>query len=992
MNHYLTEGVGNPPSPVSIKRWLDAVCGQNTPMSLAFPDPGAEFEHVRKNRVLIAQYLNNRHNDANFQEGRLFVDSMLRFLASAALARAIEEKQSGDVSNWFREVAACAGVDLVPDYTLPEGDNLLERVEVGFRDLLVRDPRIGEAWDTVRRKSGMPAPSPLRVPADLVRRVRIRVLGATGTAPNDQGMVGSLDLEWLPEKGLDGVRWQRHPDSLLLPCDTAFQDTFDVSLKAVSDRLGQNWSGTVRWRLEFSGHRLPIVTGDSMGLALGIGLDLLWTNRSGDDTIAVTGALTPEGSTGAVGSIKAKLDAAAKDSNIRIVLLPDDLTGVDSAKIDEINRDRYRYKRIKTLYGDSSRVDSSNGDSFGVDLSGIEEYKRWNRVRDAVREKVFKENQNFEVLHRTLSLQKVSFDQDLFLPIPLMKEIPISKLEEMERQRRQRGEGEPGERETMRPPSLAWTEREMGREDRKFESPVDILSLFTSSWSGSDARRVLLGEPGGGKSTLVKWLCWKMAHPTEPLLVNGKSLLPIPIRLREWTTDRYRTMDLATFLEAQYRGLPDPPTKRMWQDWLELGELFLLVDGLDEADNEILKRVSEELSGEDAEGKKANNTGGKKANSCPALLTCRNFHRERIEEWKKRNTPIYGFTALDRARQRQYVTNYPACQYSVDELLAELEESKVSGMAGNPLLLSVLCYIADQQPGGGTLPATRTKVYDEAVSIMFNTMHESMRTDSAARANPAGTNADSEASNSAAPPYTVLLPVIKRELLEDLVLAVAKSDPQRLIFKAYSKPSASTDVDAVATDLCKRRFGQSGEVIASYMLELLPKYTRLLSTYQGESKSQGASESGYSVLHRSFQDFLTACALARQAGSPTPNVPYESDRANFVQTANWTALHWQRAYAAIDRAKGDAIENLNPLYRYIAFLDRRCWHPDWHETFLFLAGKMEDPALLLDLLCCPFDNPKINRDDIFCHRLALAAECLGEIDWKKMLGDETEPA
>jgi hypothetical protein len=97
------------------------------------------------------------------------------------------------------------------------------------------------------------------------------------------------------------------------------------------------------------------------------------------------------------------------------------------------------------------------------------------------------------------------------------------------------------------------------------------------------------------------------------------------------------------------------------------------------------------------------------------------------------------------------------------------------------------------------------------------------------------------------------------------------------------------------------------------------------------------------LLHLTFPEYLTACYLARlinDNGWVEPVVPF------------------------------DGKEQLIPAKN---FVDRKAWLPTWQEVILLLSGKLDDPVLLLEMLA---DDGK---DDIFRHRLALAALCLPEI-------------
>jgi HEAT repeat protein len=85
-------------------------------------------------------------------------------------------------------------------------------------------------------------------------------------------------------------------------------------------------------------------------------------------------------------------------------------------------------------------------------------------------------------------------------------------------------------------------------------------------------------------------------------------------------------------------------------------------------------------------------------------------------------------------------------------------------------------------------------------------------------------------------------------------------------------------------------------------------------------------------LHRTFHEYLTACWLARRINR----------------------RGWQES-------------GLDQL------LDRQCWLPSWQEVIALLAGKLDDPEPLLEILVAA------DHDDLFRHRLALAARALPEV-------------
>jgi HEAT repeat protein len=102
---------------------------------------------------------------------------------------------------------------------------------------------------------------------------------------------------------------------------------------------------------------------------------------------------------------------------------------------------------------------------------------------------------------------------------------------------------------------------------------------------------------------------------------------------------------------------------------------------------------------------------------------------------------------------------------------------------------------------------------------------------------------------------------------------------------------------------------------------------------------QGNPRQGFFFLHLTVHEFLAASALA-----------------NIVNKDGWET----------------PIQSTGNPVSIARLMDRKAWEPAWQEVFSFLAGKLTEPLPLLSLLI------DTNRDDLFRHRLALAAACLPE--------------
>ena len=103
---------------------------------------------------------------------------------------------------------------------------------------------------------------------------------------------------------------------------------------------------------------------------------------------------------------------------------------------------------------------------------------------------------------------------------------------------------------------------------------------------------------------------------------------------------------------------------------------------------------------------------------------------------------------------------------------------------------------------------------------------------------------------------------------------------------------------------------------------------------------RGDGEHGFFFFHLTIQEFLTASALAAH-----------------INTKGWTSSL---------RIAGNTV----PVSQLI---DKKSWDPRWYEVIVLLTGQLADPLPLLTVLT---DNKK---DDIFSHRLALAAQSLAEL-------------
>jgi NACHT domain/NACHT N-terminal Helical domain 1 len=105
----------------------------------------------------------------------------------------------------------------------------------------------------------------------------------------------------------------------------------------------------------------------------------------------------------------------------------------------------------------------------------------------------------------------------------------------------------------------------------------------------ANARTLLIGAPGSGKSTFLEWLQVKVAGAEEKLILGGRQAIPLLLRLRQLDTEALpssRDLVAQAIISADRASLmPIGWTERQLQD----GKILLMVDGLDEVEPTALE-------------------------------------------------------------------------------------------------------------------------------------------------------------------------------------------------------------------------------------------------------------------------------------------------------------------------------------------------------------------------------------------------------------------
>jgi NACHT domain len=229
-------------------------------------------------------------------------------------------------------------------------------------------------------------------------------------------------------------------------------------------------------------------------------------------------------------------------------------------------------------------------------------------------------------------------------------------------------------------------------------SPGDALGGFT--------RIAILGDPGAGKTTMLRHLAFIMAEGVAPGLPD----LPVYVELRNFIDSG--SPDLLAYVGDQWlRRYGFAESSDYLADRLLHGRAALLLDGLDEV-----------LGGGTAE--EARNAYSRVAEEINRLATC--FPEVPIAVTCRQHGwlgGLHAFTLLealdfDQRQISKFVDNwFGRDQVKAEQLKRALaQNTRVQSLATNPLLLSLIAIVFE---GDLELPERRAALYQRCVEVLL---------------------------------------------------------------------------------------------------------------------------------------------------------------------------------------------------------------------------------------------------------------------------------
>lgn len=352
----------------------------------------------------------------------------------------------------------------------------------------------------------------------------------------------------------------------------------------------------------------------------------------------------------------------------------------------------------------------------------------------------------------------------------------------------------------------------------------DASELDTGQLDDLIDRTVLLGDPGGGKSTVCHALVHR--HAVKPELT-----VPFLIPLRDFAADAAPARSVARYIESRLEAFYQcpPPTGTVEQLLIE-GNALILFDGLDEIIDvgtrsdvvSIIELFCAEFPG------------------VRVLVTSRVVGYKQSQLAPEKFT-VYILGGYNQDRITRYVRKWFELGHDLTPAEAEryaetfMEEgAHTRGLLANPLLLALMCVM---YRGVGFIPRNQAELYEQSASMMIGKWDARRR---------------------------IHVDVHARYLVEAVL--------RHLAFWMYTREDSRVAVtrseltEQVTRYLAERRYEDLEEAVgaARELVDFLSGRAWMFTSVG----ITGDGEQLYSFTHRAFLEYFAAAYLAADADTP----------------------------------------------------------------------------------------------------------------------------
>lgn len=343
-------------------------------------------------------------------------------------------------------------------------------------------------------------------------------------------------------------------------------------------------------------------------------------------------------------------------------------------------------------------------------------------------------------------------------------------------------------------------------------------------------RAVVIGDPGAGKSLLMKRLMNEWASASQ----HGRTHTPVLVQLHGCKSGT--SLNDAIFAEFERNGVHG--RRGFVERALRDGQLLVLFDGLDEVARDDRSQVVGLIK-----------DFVRTWDNCRYITTCRAavYTGQLLPEF---DTTVR-IAPFDDAGIRQLLANWPGLSVDeADRFFAGLADSpQLMRLAGSPLLLTMMIYLYTDvfAKSGRTLPRSRPAFYEVAVDHLLRRDRDLARDDA----------------------LSLFEGADKRAVLQHLALNLQESPQEQPDRLSIDRRQLIAIINGIRQDL-NLRDDQVGPLIS----EIVERSQLLVPLDKQESR--------YAFRHLTLQEFLAAAELR---GAPTRLMAYyRADRDSWRET------------------------------------------------------------------------------------------------------------